>query len=370
MGRTPKDIDFCTDATPKEMREVVKDSIDIEIIPTGESFGTLTFHFIDTNEFYETTTYRNDGRYEDGRHPKEVSFSKNLEDDLKCRDFTINAIAYSYFNGYIDLFNGTEDIKRHTIRCVGDPIDRFNEDALRILRMVRFALRYNFDIDDATYEAAMNLYKNLAYVSYERIGAELTQIFEYELSKVHKFKAKNVLYKILISLFRYFDDMGFENSTSKEQKFYFLCEQYDVNDTRQLLNKFALGSYLVDAVCHVKQAMKEIDNIESHYESTYMLKTVMHYLNNDYEFDIFFDIMYRTFKPIYVNDYFLEPYITNKPYKLSQLAVNGDDIMTRFGVSGKDVGRALDEALRFVCKSGQNNDKETILTYLQLYVFS
>lgn len=143
LGIQPKDIDFCTNATPEQMYDVYEylDKITpTDIIPTGEKFGTLTFRFHNFDEQYEITTFRNDGRYEDGRHPKEVSYADTLEEDLKRRDFTCNAIAWNPIKGYVDPFNGRQDIENKVIRCVGNPEERFNEDALRIIRLVRFAI--------------------------------------------------------------------------------------------------------------------------------------------------------------------------------------------------------------------------------------
>ena len=134
LGKEPKDIDFCTDATPDEMKEIYFKHFRwgnvIKLIPTGEKFGTLTFRFSEQNEQYEITTFRTDGRYEDGRHPKEVSYTKTLEEDLSRRDFTINAIAYNPEEGLVDPFNGLQDIENRVVRCVGDPKERFNEDSL------------------------------------------------------------------------------------------------------------------------------------------------------------------------------------------------------------------------------------------------
>ena len=125
---------------------------------------------------YEVTTYRIDGEYEDDRHPKEVQFTSNLIEDLKRRDFTINAMAYSSQNGIVDAFGGVEDLKSGLIRCVGNPIDRFTEDALRILRAVRFSAQLGFEIEPATYEAIRVIAPNLMNVSKERILAELSKL--------------------------------------------------------------------------------------------------------------------------------------------------------------------------------------------------
>ena len=132
LGRSPDDWDITTSAKPEQVKALFHRTVD-----TGLQHGTVTV--LMEKEGYEVTTYRVDGEYEDGRHPKEVTFTASLKEDLKRRDFTINAMAYNPSSGLVDLFGGLEDIERKIIRCVGDPWQRFGEDALRILRAVRFA---------------------------------------------------------------------------------------------------------------------------------------------------------------------------------------------------------------------------------------
>jgi tRNA nucleotidyltransferase (CCA-adding enzyme) len=127
-------------------------------------------------EGYEVTTFRVDGEYEDGRHPKSVAFTPNLTEDLKRRDFTINAMAYNKATGFVDEFGGVEDLRRGIIRCVGEPMDRFTEDALRILRAIRFSAQLGFEIEERTLEAIRVIAPNLAKVSKERVQVELTKL--------------------------------------------------------------------------------------------------------------------------------------------------------------------------------------------------
>lgn len=169
LGRTPQDWDITTSATPYEVKKIFRRTVD-----TGIEHGTVTV-LID-REHYEVTTYRIDGEYEDGRHPKEVSFTSSLEEDLKRRDFTINAMAYNEKQGFVDLFGGLEDIKAGLIRCVGRAQDRFDEDALRILRAVRFSAQLGFDIEASTMKAIKEKAKNLELISAERIREELNKL--------------------------------------------------------------------------------------------------------------------------------------------------------------------------------------------------
>ena len=169
MGRDPNDWDITTSAKPAEVKDLFPRTID-----TGIKHGTVTVML--DKEGFEVTTYRIDGDYEDGRHPKEVTFTACLEEDLKRRDFTINAMAYNERDGLVDIFDGTADIQQGVIRCVGDAQERFTEDALRMLRAVRFSAQLGYRIEDGTKDAVRKLAPNLKLISAERIQAELVKL--------------------------------------------------------------------------------------------------------------------------------------------------------------------------------------------------
>ena len=169
LGRSPDDWDITTSAKPEQVKALFHRTVD-----TGLQHGTVTV--LMEKEGYEVTTYRVDGEYEDGRHPKEVTFTASLKEDLKRRDFTINAMAYNPSSGLVDLFGGLEDIERKIIRCVGDPLERFTEDALRIMRAVRFSAQLGFAIEEETRKALKVLAPNLKHVSAERIQVELVKL--------------------------------------------------------------------------------------------------------------------------------------------------------------------------------------------------
>lgn len=169
LHRTPGDWDITTSASPEAVKKIFRRTID-----TGIEHGTVTVMLEKCG--YEVTTYRIDGEYEDGRHPKAVEFTTNLVEDLKRRDFTINAMAYNHEMGLVDVFDGIGDLERKRIRCVGEAKERFTEDALRMLRAVRFAAQLGFSIEEATVEAIHELAPNLSKISRERIQAELTKL--------------------------------------------------------------------------------------------------------------------------------------------------------------------------------------------------
>ena len=169
LGRIPDDWDITTSATPLETKQLFKRTFD-----TGIEHGTITV-LID-KEAFEVTTYRVDGKYEDSRHPSEVTFTRSLREDLLRRDFTINAMAYNDAEGLVDIFGGIEDLQNKTIRCVGNARERFGEDALRILRAVRFAAQLGFAIEEETREGIIELAPTLANISAERIQVELIKM--------------------------------------------------------------------------------------------------------------------------------------------------------------------------------------------------
>ena len=170
MQNEINDFDITTSATPDEMKVVFKDE---RTFDTGIKHGTITLYY--NRENVEITTYRVDGEYDDNRHPKSVEFTKRLENDLKRRDFTMNAIVYNDKEGFIDMFSGIEDIKNKVIRAIGDPKKRFEEDALRILRAIRFSSVLGFTIEESTKRAMIECKSLLHNVSGERIAVEINK---------------------------------------------------------------------------------------------------------------------------------------------------------------------------------------------------
>ncbi|MBQ8134015.1 MAG: HD domain-containing protein [Clostridia bacterium] len=188
MGITPHDWDICTAAVPEKVLEILGKH---NVIESGLKHGTVTVKY--SGELYEITTFRTDGEYLDNRRPESVTFVRSLKEDLKRRDFTVNAIAYNEAKGLCDYFGGKEDIRNKLIRCVGDPDKRFNEDALRIFRALRFAARFGFEIEEQT---AFSVRKNahlLCNISAERIASELLQIIDGEYAEAVLLSYSDVL---------------------------------------------------------------------------------------------------------------------------------------------------------------------------------
>lgn len=169
LHRTPSDWDVTTNAHPEDVKKLFRRTVD-----TGILHGTVTVLF--GNDSFEITTFRVDGVYKDSRHPESVTFTPDLKEDLMRRDFTVNAMAYNEKTGLIDYCGGQEDLERRIIRAVGDPLQRFTEDALRIMRCVRFSAQLDFTIEEGTYLAAKALSPALRIISVERIREELLKI--------------------------------------------------------------------------------------------------------------------------------------------------------------------------------------------------
>lgn len=173
MGNTPDDYDICSSALPEQTMEIFKGE---GMVTAGLKHGTVGI--IRKKNVYEITTYRLDGEYTDGRHPDSVAFTDKLGEDLLRRDFTINAMAYNPKTGIVDMYGGREDIEKGIIKCVGNPEERFSEDALRILRAVRFAARFGFCVEDATKSAMHKLYPTIEKVSAERVTTEFVKTLQ------------------------------------------------------------------------------------------------------------------------------------------------------------------------------------------------
>ncbi|MCR4611681.1 MAG: CCA tRNA nucleotidyltransferase [Lachnospiraceae bacterium] len=171
LGHIPKDWDITSDATPQEIKSIFNKTVD-----TGLQHGTVTV--IMGGVGYEVTTYRIDGKYSDARHPEDVTFTRSLTEDLKRRDFTINAMAYNDEAGLVDEFGGRKDLENGIIRTVGNPKERFSEDALRMLRALRFSAQLGFEVDKDTSDAIIKLSPTITKISAERIREELLKLIE------------------------------------------------------------------------------------------------------------------------------------------------------------------------------------------------
>ena len=366
LGIEPHDIDFCTNATPDQMKAIAKwihkNYVHCEIVPVGEKFGTLAFSFPKTGIIYEITTYRKDGRYEDSRHPKGVSYTSDIIEDLKRRDFTCNAIAWNPDVGFVDPFKGIEDISRQAISCVGNPIDRFSEDALRIIRLLRFALKYEFDIDTKTLNAAKKLVENLNKVAKERLGKELVQIFNFKTFTNNSRKIVKLFWKILetitpVSMEDIDWILKFNNPLLKWY-FVFNCDSEKIDIFVNNMNEFAIGSKIVTGCLNLRFACDFYNSCELED----VIK-VLNYIKTSNERKAFLELKYCD-SPKYEKVY--KAIINNYAYSIKQLVINGDDVINITGIEpGPKVKQYLNQCLDAVITNQANNSKRFLTEYIK-----
>ena len=318
------------------------------------------------HEGYEVTTYRIDGKYEDGRHPKEVIFTPSLEEDLKRRDFTINAMAYSDRTGIVDKFHGVEDLQSHIIRCVGVAKERFTEDALRILRAVRFSAALDFSIEEETLQALTELAPNLRKISRERIQAELEKL----LMSDHPERAELLFFTGIIP--EIFD--GCPQVTAQESLADMLTQLCRSPKQHYVRWSLFLGGLAYEGVLKsLKFDNKTIRICEKYHayrqEKLCADKSVIRHLAVNIGSDIFFD--YLDFRQAVGNE---DPQVLEQVRRLYQeivddgdalslkeLAVNGK-ILSEYGIGpGAEMGRILNELFDLVLTDAGLNEKEMLL---------
>ena len=365
LHKIPKDWDITTNALPDSVKSIFKDK---KIIDTGIKHGTVTIILEDSS--YEITTFRLDGEYRDNRHPHEVHFVNDLIEDLSRRDFTINAMAYNDKLGLIDPFNGQDDISNKLIRCVGVPDDRFTEDALRILRAVRFSTQLGFKIELA--ETLPALLKNaylLKNISVERIRDELIKTLNYGYSSLLKFCLKNAN----VLDFDYNEDILLNNTFTNDylEKLSLIIinntENIDFNtDTdkaRQWLKNLKLSNSEIDKILKLIKAYKYVENnINTNcikYDKEKFEKIISRHIYKICE-DGYYNVM-NMFKYVDTNIYLFLKNNANEKYwchNLSMLNINGNDIKD-IGFVDKDISKVLDILLEeVICENTKNNIKD------------
>ena len=374
LGIPVKDWDLTTDATPAEI-SVIFDKHKIPTLPTGVEHGTMTVCYRGMN--IEVTTNRADGKYSDNRRPDSVKFNVSLEEDLSRRDFTINALAYNRREGLIDLFGGLSDLKSKTIRCVGNAQDRFSEDALRMIRAVRFANVLNFHIDLDIKIAIKNLKNNMKNVSNERIQMEINKIFTtghdikyYDILLelvpwLFTEKAKNdfPLYNIfankicnkdlvtnLTSIFIYdilnidfLETLKYSNKTQKEVKSLLeCCQEIEKNDTL-FLQDYGVVNYNVK-----KCLFDRFDNLT-------IFKAMLICQNR---LGITLDKFENISNAIY------NILSKQEPISFSDLDIDGNDLKN-MDIEGKEIGEWLEVLKKYVWNNPKANKKKVLLNIVK-----
>ena len=369
MGRKPHDWDICTSAKPEQVIEIFNH---YKVIPTGLKHGTVTI--MKNDKPYEITTYRVDGEYDDARHPKDVTFTTSLEENLSRRDFTMNALAYNNNNDLVDLFGGVNDIKNGVVRCVGNPRERFSEDALRIMRALRFATRFGFKIEENTFASMKEKKSLLSKISAERINSELTQIIMCEAEDVARilYKAEDILFELFPALRE--NDGSYINNILHSNKIksvrLALLFDFPEEQLKDILTNLRYDNETISSVLNTRKYGQQILKYDSDkYTIEYFLKRIMHDIGyEDTQKALFYCIAYSRAKSnekqelLFTNMLYVAMVINdrNECYKLSQLAVNGNDIK-HFGYKGQQIGTVLNYLLDMVMKGVLENNKPTLL---------
>ncbi len=341
LGKAPDDWDIATNAMVEQTKKCFEHHFD-----TGIKHGTITV--LMDKKPVEVTTYRIDGEYTDNRHPENVKFTCNIEEDLARRDFTINAMAYNEKKGLVDYYGGAEDLKNRVIRCVGDADTRFNEDALRILRAIRFGTRLGFEIEESTMKSIEKNKNLLNNISAERIQAELVKILEAN-DDLHLLFESGVA-KVIIPEVEY-DKILMNVPYDREMKLSALL--YYADDARSFFNRLKFDNNTKNNVLKIIKCCREESK-----NTNYGVKKLL----NVYGEDLFCKSL--VLQECYGKDVscLKEIYdsVKYEPYLISHLAVNGNDIM-KLGINGADIGIIMNSLLEEVMKKPEYNTKEKLL---------
>ncbi len=352
-----QDIDMCTNATPTQMLEIAK-LHQLKTIPTGIKHGTLTF--IIQGESIEVTTFRSESTYVNHRHPLEVQFSNSLVEDVKRRDFTMNALCF-HNNTIIDYHNGIQDIEDKCIRCIDTPDTRFNEDALRILRALRFSMQLNFRIEEDTYHSIQRNAHLLTHISKERILDEFNKMLNANFPTTFKtlFDA-NVLTYLL-------------GTTIHES----LCIQLDsqlLNSSISITSKLALAldigiinPTILQNLKYSNKVISDVRIIQHHLHIPLSnhddIRRCLYYFNKN--MDVLSNYIHtkaciHTINIEKITNYIELSIYNNECFRLRDLALNGNEIK-QIGISDKYIGQVLTYLLEYIIVHQQENNKVSLL---------
>lgn len=362
LGKTPSDWDITTSAHPEKVIELFSA---FTTIPTGLKHGTVTI-MCDGNPV-EITTYRIDGEYTDCRHPESVSFSSNLEDDLSRRDFTINAIAYSPDNGLKDPFNGQKDLSAKLLRCVGNATKRFGEDSLRIMRALRFAATLDFDIEDDTAKAIKSCAPLLENIAKERICAELSKLLLAENPERILLAYKNVFLEVLGIKRSVPDSVWAENCKAVSLaiphlplRLALILNGLPVSDVLQHLK-------LSNATKHITETISKGLAVEILPDKTLIKKQLREFgaENLDYIIKGKSALSGGTKTLKNIEEIISDIKANGECYLISQLDINGQDLLEHLGINGPEIGNALETLLDAVISGKCENQKNVLLELLK-----
>lgn len=349
-GKEPHDYDITTSALPQETQTIFN-----KTVATGLKHGTVTV--ITNGEAIEVTTFRTEGVYNDSRHPENVNFVHDVKEDLSRRDFTVNAMCYNHQEGLIDLFGGKNDINSKILKAVGNAETRFSEDALRILRLFRFAATLNFTIDKQTFDAAIKHAPLLKNISAERIFTELQKTASGQnISVITPLLNTNVLDNYC---FKNADLSGISNLNEKQDLRTFALLNIASNNLPQTLDALKCSNSFKDYCLKMNYLTTSI--IKNNKIS---IKKALNFANIDIVFDTL--CYYRDILNIDTSNHKLildEILNGREPYKTSHLAITGSDVIG-LGFDGKQVGDKLEFLLNEVIKNPSLNTRQKLLNLI------
>ncbi|MCR1952943.1 MULTISPECIES: CCA tRNA nucleotidyltransferase [unclassified Clostridium] len=404
LNNSPKDYDITTSAKPEDTLYLFE-----KTIPTGIKHGTVTV--LINNNPYEVTTYRTEGKYIDNRHPSSVNFVTDIREDLSRRDFTINALAYNKSAGLIDYFNGLSDIESKIIRCVGEADKRFKEDALRMLRAIRFSCQLGFDIEEETYNAILNNHELISNISFERIRDELCKILISEnaskglrllkdtglleiilpeIYKLNNFTPKctnhnnnifqhtlnvidNTYDNLILRLSALFHDVGKLNTLTRNENGFYYFPNHNIESsvmTKKILSKLRFDNSTINIVCKLIEhhLVLNVNYLPSKPE----VKKLLNIIGNE-NIALLFDLQRADINSLdnpkiflakvdYIANLVSEIIDNNEPLKIKDLNISGEILIKSFNLKpGKLIGDTLNFLLNKVLENPDLNTKESLL---------
>ncbi len=400
IERQLKDWDITTSAKPEDILRLFE-----KTIPTGIKHGTVTVVLNKNN--YEVTTYRIDGDYSDNRHPDEVIFTSSLKEDLSRRDFTVNSLAYNSINGLVDMFDGISDLHNRLIKCVGDPDKRFNEDALRMLRAIRFACQLDFTIDEETYIAISRNYALLRNVSSERIKDEFckilltskpsrgmkmlleTKLLDYivpELKESVGFDQKNPHHdknvfdhimsvldnseeNLVVRLGALLHDIGKPRTFSIDKKgigHFYGHNVVSAQMAEEILKRLKFDNKTIEKVLIIiTEHMSAYNNMKNRTLKKFISRVGVDNLEDLFQLQIADSKGHKKdadFSPILKRREEVKKILeSGEPFTVSQLKINGNDLITLGFKPGKYIGVILNELLEKVMEKPELNNRDSLL---------
>jgi tRNA nucleotidyltransferase (CCA-adding enzyme) len=368
LDKDPNDYDITTNATPEE---VIKIFNKYKTIPTGIKHGTITL--IIDNESYEITTYRIEGKYSDNRRPDSVEYTRYLVDDLKRRDFTVNSMAYNHQVGLIDEFNGIDDMNNKIIRCVGNPSKRFQEDALRMIRAIRFSARLNFNIEDNTIKSIYENSNLIVNISKERIKDEVNKIILSDNPQKLYFLYDTKLFKYMglhIPLIKE-DDINILNKCKKDMSLRLTLYLNYINNVENSIDILKTLKYDNKNISKCKILLENIN--ENILDNKKNIKIYLNKIGKDNLYDLIYlkKIYYDYFglKEMYNHIDYVENILNeiiyeNECYEIKSLKIDGNDLK-QLGYTGPIVGEILNKLLHAVIEDPFMNEKQKLLNLLE-----